>query len=424
MLQRIYGTAFTKKEDLDNYLHMLEEAKKRDHRKLGKELGLFTIMDEGPGFPFFLPNGMVLRNTLIDYWREVHKRYGYVEISTPMMLNRSLWERSGHWDHYKENMYTTVIDDTDFAIKPMNCPGGMLVYKLQPHSYRDLPLRMGELGLVHRHELSGALHGLFRVRCFTQDDAHIFMTWDQMKDEIKGVVRLFDEVYSVFGLTYQIEVSTMPEDHMGDEKDWDFATETLKAAVTEMGKDFVINEGDGAFYGPKLDFHLSDSLGRTWQCGTIQLDMQLPERFELEYTGADGEKHRPVMIHRVVLGSIERFIGVITEHFAGAFPLWLAPEQVKILPISDKFHVYAEEVRQQLDMAGLRVSVDTRSEKIGYKIREAQLHKIPYMLVIGEKEVESGTVSVRKRGEGDIGAMSIADFIDSAKTDVAEKAIW
>ena len=424
MLQRIYGTAFTKKEDLDNYLSMLEEAKKRDHRKLGKELGLFTIMDEGPGFPFFLPNGMVLRNTLIDYWREVHKRYGYVEISTPMMLNRSLWERSGHWDHYKENMYTTVIDDTDFAIKPMNCPGGMLVYKLQPHSYRDLPLRVGELGLVHRHELSGALHGLFRVRCFTQDDAHIFMTWDQMKDEIKNVVRLFDEVYSVFGLTYKIEVSTMPEDHIGDEKDWDFATETLEAAVSEMGKDFVINEGDGAFYGPKLDFHLSDSLGRTWQCGTIQLDMQLPERFELEYTGADGEKHRPVMIHRVVLGSIERFIGVITEHFAGAFPLWLAPEQVKILPISDRFHDYAEDVCKQLDMAGLRVSVDTRSEKIGYKIREAQLHKIPYMLVIGEKEVESGTVSVRKRGEGDIGAVSIADFIDSAKTDVAEKTIW
>ena len=424
MLQRIYGTAFTKKEDLDNYLTMLEEAKKRDHRKLGKELGLFTIMDEGPGFPFFLPNGMVLRNTLIDYWREVHKRYGYVEISTPMMLNRSLWERSGHWDHYKENMYTTVIDDTDFAIKPMNCPGGMLVYKLQPHSYRDLPLRMGELGLVHRHELSGALHGLFRVRCFTQDDAHIFMTWDQMKDEIKGVVRLFDEVYSVFGLTYQIEVSTMPEDHMGDEKDWDFATETLKAAVTEMGKDFVINEGDGAFYGPKLDFHLSDSLGRTWQCGTIQLDMQLPERFELEYTGADGEKHRPVMIHRVVLGSIERFIGVITEHFAGAFPLWLAPEQVRILPISDKFHDYAQDVCKQLDMEGLRVSVDTRSEKIGYKIREAQLHKIPYMLIIGEKEVESGTVSVRKRGEGDIGAVRIGEFIDSAKLDVAEKNIW
>ncbi len=341
-----------------------------------------------------------------------------------MMLNRSLWERSGHWDHYKENMYTTVIDDTDFAIKPMNCPGGMLVYKLQPHSYRDLPLRMGELGLVHRHELSGALHGLFRVRCFTQDDAHIFMTWDQMKDEIKGVVRLFDEVYSVFGLTYQIEVSTMPEDHMGDEKDWDFATETLKAAVTEMGKDFVINEGDGAFYGPKLDFHLSDSLGRTWQCGTIQLDMQLPERFELEYTGADGEKHRPVMIHRVVLGSIERFIGVITEHFAGAFPLWLAPEQVRILPISDKFHDYAQDVCKQLDMEGLRVSVDTRSEKIGYKIREAQLHKIPYMLIIGEKEVESGTVSVRKRGEGDIGAVRIGEFVDSAKLDIAEKNIW
>ena len=321
-------------------------------------------------------------------------------------------------------MYTTVIDDTDFATKPMNCPGGMLVYKLQPHSYRDLPLRMGELGLVHRHELSGALHGLFRVRCFTQDDAHIFMTWDQMKDEIKGVVRLFDEVYSVFGLTYQIEVSTMPEDHMGDEKDWDFATETLKAAVTEMGKDFVINEGDGAFYGPKLDFHLSDSLGRTWQCGTIQLDMQLPERFELEYTGADGEKHRPVMIHRVVLGSIERFIGVITEHFAGAFPLWLAPEQVRILPISDKFHDYAQDVCKQLDMEGLRVSVDTRSEKIGYKIREAQLHKIPYMLIIGEKEVESGTVSVRKRGEGDIGAVRIGEFVDSAKLDIAEKNIW
>ena len=424
MLQRIYGTAFTKKEDLDNYLTMLEEAKKRDHRKLGKELGLFTIMDEGPGFPFFLPNGMVLRNTLIDYWREVHKRYGYVEISTPMMLSRSLWETSGHWDHYKDNMYTTKIDGEDYAIKPMNCPGGVLVYKTEPHSYKDLPIRMGELGLVHRHEKSGQLHGLFRVRCFTQDDAHIFMTWDQMKDEIKGVVRLFDEVYSVFGLTYQIEVSTMPEDHMGDEKDWDFATETLKAAVTEMGKDFVINEGDGAFYGPKLDFHLSDSLGRTWQCGTIQLDMQLPERFELEYTGADGEKHRPVMIHRVVLGSIERFIGVITEHFAGAFPLWLAPEQVRILPISDKFHDYAQDVCKQLDMEGLRVSVDTRSEKIGYKIREAQLHKIPYMLIIGEKEVESGTVSVRKRGEGDIGAVRIGEFVDSAKLDIAEKNIW
>ena len=424
MLQRIYGTAFTKKDDLEAYLAAIEEAKKRDHRKLGKELGLFALLDEGPGFPFFLPNGMTLRNTLIDYWREVHKRYGYVEISTPMMLNRALWERSGHWDHYKENMYTTVIDDTDFAIKPMNCPGGMLVYKLQPHSYRDLPLRMGELGLVHRHELSGALHGLFRVRCFTQDDAHIFMTWDQMKDEIKNVVRLFDEVYSVFGLTYQIEVSTMPEDHMGDVKDWDFATETLKAAVTEMGKDFIINEGDGAFYGPKLDFHLSDSLGRTWQCGTIQLDMQLPERFELEYTGADGEKHRPVMIHRVVLGSIERFIGVITEHFAGAFPLWLAPVQIKILPIADRHHDYAKNVCAELDAMGFRVEVDERSEKIGYKIREAQLHKIPYMLLVGDKEVEDGTVSVRKRGEGDLGASSVQDFATGALEDVKSKKIW
>ena len=424
MLQRIYGTAFTKKEDLDAHLAAIEEAKKRDHRKLGKELGLFTIMDEGPGFPFFLPNGMTLRNTLIDYWREVHKRYGYVEISTPMMLNRALWERSGHWDHYKENMYTTVIDDTDFAIKPMNCPGGMLVYKLQPHSYRDLPLRCGELGLVHRHELSGALHGLFRVRCFTQDDAHIFMTWDQMKDEIKNVVRLFDEVYSVFGLTYQIEVSTMPEDHMGDEKDWDFATVTLKTAVTEMGKDFVINEGDGAFYGPKLDFHLSDSLGRTWQCGTIQLDMQLPERFELEYTGPDGEKHRPVMIHRVVLGSIERFIGVITEHFAGAFPIWLAPEQIRILPIADRHHEYANSVREKLEAMGMRVTVDERSEKIGYKIREAQLHKIPYMLLVGDKEIEDGTVSVRKRGEGDIGARDVDSFAADALADIKSKKIW
>ena len=423
-LQRLYGTAFFKKADLDEYLHNLEEAEKRDHRRIGREMDIFMMREEAPGFPFFLPNGMILKNTLLDYWREIHHEAGYVEISTPLIMSKQLWETSGHWDHYKDNMYSTVIDDEEYCIKPMNCPGGVLVYASKPHSYRELPIRAGEIGLVHRHELRGALHGLFRVRCFTQDDAHIFMTWDQMKDEIKGVVRLFDEVYSVFGLTYQIEVSTMPEDHMGDEKDWDFATETLKAAVTEMGKDFVINEGDGAFYGPKLDFHLSDSLGRTWQCGTIQLDMQLPERFELEYTGADGEKHRPVMIHRVVLGSIERFIGVITEHFAGAFPLWLAPEQVKILPISDKFHGYAEEVRQQLDMVGLRVSVDTRSEKIGYKIREAQLHKIPYMLVIGEKEVESGTVSVRKRGEGDIGAMSIADFIDSAKTDVAEKAIW
>ncbi len=424
MLQRIYGTAFTKQADLDAYLEAIEEAKKRDHRKLGKELGLFAMLDEGPGFPFFLPNGMTLRNTLIDYWREVHKKYNYVEISTPMMLNRALWERSGHWDHYKENMYTTVIDDTDFAIKPMNCPGGMLVYKLQPHSYRDLPLRCGELGLVHRHELSGALHGLFRVRCFTQDDAHIFMTWDQMKDEIKNVVKLFDEVYSVFGLTYEIEVSTMPEDHMGDIKDWDFATETLKTAVEEMGKTYVINEGDGAFYGPKLDFHLSDSLGRTWQCGTIQLDMQLPERFELEYTGPDGEKHRPVMIHRVVLGSIERFIGVITEHFAGAFPLWLAPRQVIVLPIADRHFEAADSVREKLAAIGVRAEVDSRSEKLGYKLREAQLQKIPYMLVVGDKEAADGTVSVRKRGEGDIGSMSVEDFIALAKADIDSKKIW
>ena len=422
VLQRIYGTAFTTKEALKAYLDMIEEAKKRDHRKLGKELGLFAILDEGPGFPVFLPKGMVLRNTLIDYGREVHKRYGYVEISTPMMLNRQLWERSGHWDHYKENMYTTVIDGTDFAIKPMNCPGGMLVYKLQPHSYRDLPLRMGELGLVHRHELSGALHGLFRVRCFTQDDAHIFMTWDQMKDEIKNVVRLFDEVYSVFGLSYEIEVSTMPEDHMGDVKDWDFATETLKEAVTEMGKTYVINEGDGAFYGPKLDFHISDCLGRTWQCGTIQLDMQLPERFELEYTGADNEKHRPVMIHRVVLGSIERFIGVITEHFAGAFPLWLSPVQVEVLPVSNAFNDYGAEVAKKLDEAGIRVHLDDRNEKIGYKIREAQLQKTPYMLVVGEREKNDGTVSVRTRAGEDKGAVKVEEFVAQALEEIRTKA--
>ncbi|MCD7734835.1 MAG: threonine--tRNA ligase [Clostridiales bacterium] len=422
-LQRIYGIAFPKKDQLDEYLKQQEEAKKRDHRKLGKELGLYMLTDEGPGFPFFLPKGMVLRNTLIDYWREVHKRYGYVEISTPMILNRSLWERSGHWDHYKENMYTTVIDGEDYAIKPMNCPGGMLVYKSEPRSYRDLPLRMGELGLVHRHELSGALHGLFRVRCFTQDDAHIFMTWDQMKDEIKNVVKLFDEVYSVFGLTYQIEVSTMPEDHMGDEKDWDFATETLKQAVTEMGKEYAINEGDGAFYGPKLDFHLADSLGRTWQCGTIQLDMQLPERFELEYTGPDGEKHRPVMIHRVVLGSIERFIGVITEHFAGAFPAWLAPVQVKVLPVTDRAADYADQVERKLTAAGYRVEVDHRSEKLGYKIREAQGQKIPYMIVVGDKDMENQTVSIRHRSGKDLGAMSQEDFLALLKDVVDNKTI-
>ena len=422
MLQRIYGVGFPSKDELEQYLQRIEEAKKRDHRKLGKELGLFMLRDEGPGFPFFLPKGMVLRNTLIDYWRQVHKKYGYVEVSTPMMMNRALWERSGHWGHYKNNMYTTVIDDVDFAIKPMNCPGGMLVYASEPHSYRDLPLRVGELGLVHRHELSGALHGLFRVRCFTQDDAHIFMTWDQMKDEIKNVVKLFDEVYSVFGLSYQIEVSTMPEDHMGDEKDWDFATETLKAAVEEMGKDYIINEGDGAFYGPKLDFHLADSLGRTWQCGTIQLDMQLPERFELEYVGEDGAKHRPVMIHRVVLGSIERFIGVITELFAGAFPLWLSPVQIKVLPVTDRAHDYAESINAKLNDAGLRCEADLRSEKLGYKIREAQMQKIPYMLVVGDRDMENGTVSVRTRTGEDLGAMSLEDFLAKCQSEIASKA--
>ena len=380
------------------------------------------LRDEGPGFPFFLPKGMVLRNALIDYWREVHKRYGYVEVSTPMMMNRGLWEKSGHWGHYKNNMYTTVIDEVDFAIKPMNCPGGMLVYQSEPHSYRDLPLRVGELGLVHRHELSGALHGLFRVRCFTQDDAHIFMTWDQMKDEIKNVVKLFDEVYSVFGLSYQIEVSTMPEDHMGDEKDWDFATETLKAAVEEMGKSYVINEGDGAFYGPKLDFHLADSLGRTWQCGTIQLDMQLPERFELEYVGEDGAKHRPVMIHRVVLGSIERFIGVITEHFAGAFPVWLSPVQVKVMPITDRTADYAKDVCAKLSELGIRAETDLRNEKIGYKIREAQMQKLPYMLVVGDREAEAGAVAVRTRTGEDLGAMPLDAFIARITEEIKTKA--
>ena len=422
-LQRIYGIAFPKKEELDAYLARIEEAKKRDHRKLGKELGLFTLMDEGPGFPFFLPKGMVLRNTLIDYWRQVHKRYGYVEISTPMILNRKLWERSGHWDHYKQNMYTTVIDEEDFAIKPMNCPGGMLVYKSEPHSYRDLPLRVGELGLVHRHELSGALHGLFRVRCFTQDDAHIFMTWDQMKGEIKNVVKLFDEVYSVFGLSYEIELSTMPEDHMGDEKDWNFAQETLKEAITEMGKTYVVNEGDGAFYGPKLDFHLADSLGRTWQCGTIQLDFQMPERFELEYVGEDGAKHRPVMIHRVVLGSIERFIGVITEHFAGAFPAWLSPVQAKVLTVTGRADDYAKEIAAALDARGFRPEVDDRNEKIGKKIREAQLQKIPYMLVVGDRDIENKTVSVRHRSGEDLGAMSLDAFAALLKEEVDSREI-
>ena len=422
MLSRIYGTAFQSKEELEKYLNMLEEAKKRDHRKLGKELGLFALMEEGPGFPFFLPKGMVLRNTLLEYWREVHKRYGYVEISTPIILNQELWHRSGHWDHYKDNMYTTVIDGEDYAIKPMNCPGGMLVYKLEPHSYRELPLRMAELGLVHRHELSGALHGLFRVRCFTQDDAHIFMTWDQMEHEIQNVVRLFDEVYSTFGLTYQIEVSTMPEDHIGDKETWDFATDTLKKAIEHMGKSYVINEGDGAFYGPKLDFHLSDSLGRTWQCGTIQLDMQMPERFDLEYVGEDGQKHRPVMIHRVVLGSIERFIGVITEHFAGAFPTWLAPVQVKVLPLTDRTAQVCDNIASELDELGLRVEVDHRNEKLGYKIREAQLQRIPYMLVVGDRDVENGVVSVRSRKGGDLGAMTLDAFKEKILEEVKTRA--
>ena len=422
-LQRVYGVAFPKKEELDAYLERLEEAKRRDHRKLGKELGLFMMAEEGPGFPFFLPKGMVLKNTLLDYWRQCHKRYGYVEIATPIILNQELWHRSGHWDHYKDNMYTTVIDGEDYAVKPMNCPGGMLVYKNEPHSYRDLPLRMAELGLVHRHEMSGALHGLFRVRCFTQDDAHIFMTPAQMKDEIKNVVKLFDEMYSTFGLTYQIELSTMPEDHMGDEKDWQFAEATLQAAIEEMGKEFVINAGDGAFYGPKLDFHLADSLGRTWQCGTIQLDFQMPERFELEYVGEDGQKHRPVMIHRALLGSIERFIGVITEHFAGAFPAWLSPVQVKILPVTDRASGYADEVQGKLDALGFRAEVDHRSEKIGKKIREATLEKVPYMLVVGDRDMENGTVSPRHRTGEDLGAMSFDNFAALLKEEVETKVI-
>ena len=422
MLQRIYGIAFQSKEELETYLQRIEEAKKRDHRRLGKELGLFMLTDYGPGFPFFLPKGMVLRNTLIDYWREVHKRYGYVEVSTPMILNRQLWEQSGHWDHYKNNMYTTVIDGEDYAIKPMNCPGGMLVYASEPHSYRDLPLRVGELGLVHRHELSGALHGLFRVRCFTQDDAHIFMTREQMESEIQNVVRLFDEVYNVFGLKYTVELSTMPEDHIGTVEEWEANQEILKKVITGMGKDYVINEGDGAFYGPKLDFHIEDCLGRTWQCGTIQLDSQLPERFNLEYTGEDGQKHRPVMIHRVVFGSIERFIGVITEHFAGAFPLWLTPVQVKVLPVTDRAHEYAKGLSQKLVDAGIRAEDDCRSEKLGYKIREAQMQKIPYMLVVGDRDMENGTVSVRTRKGEDLGAMTMDAFLSKCLSEIASKS--
>ena len=421
MLQRVYGTSYPKKAELEEYLHMMEEAKKRDHRKLGKELGLFMMREEGPGFPFFLPKGMELKNQLLDYWREIHKKAGYVEISTPIMLSRHLWETSGHWDHYKDNMYTTVIDDEDFAIKPMNCPGGILVYESEPRSYRDLPLRMGELGLVHRHEKSGQLHGLMRVRCFTQDDAHIFMTPEQVRDEIKGVVKLINEVYSLFGFKYHVELSTRPEDSMGSDEDWDMATEALRGALDDLGLPYVVNEGDGAFYGPKIDFHLEDSIGRTWQCGTIQLDFQLPLRFNLEYTGADGEKHRPIMIHRVIFGSIERFIGILIEHFAGAFPTWLAPVQVKVLPISDKYMDYAQKVLDELNNSGVRAEIDTRAEKIGYKIREAQMKKIPYMLVVGAKEEEDGLVSIRSRFEGDEGQKSLTDFLAAIKMEIQAK---
>ena len=421
MLQRVYGTSYPKKAELEEYLHMMEEAKKRDHRKLGKELGFFMMREEGPGFPFFLPKGMELKNQLLDYWREIHKKAGYVEISTPIMLSRHLWETSGHWDHYKDNMYTTVIDDEDFAIKPMNCPGGILVYESEPRSYRDLPLRMGELGLVHRHEKSGQLHGLMRVRCFTQDDAHIFMTPEQVRDEIKGVVKLINEVYSLFGFKYHVELSTRPEDSMGSDEDWDMATEALRGALDDLGLPYVVNEGDGAFYGPKIDFHLEDSIGRTWQCGTIQLDFQLPLRFNLEYTGADGEKHRPIMIHRVIFGSIERFIGILIEHFAGAFPTWLAPVQVKVLPISDKYMDYAQKVLDELNNSGVRAEIDTRAEKIGYKIREAQMKKIPYMLVVGAKEEEDGLVSIRSRFEGDEGQKSLTDFLAAIKMEIQAK---
>lgn len=423
MLQRIYGTAFPKKAELEEYLNMLEEAKKRDHRKLGKELKLFTMLEEGPGFPFFLPNGMVLKNTLLDYWRQIHKEAGYVEVSTPIILNRDLWYRSGHWEHYKDNMYTTVIDDEDYAVKPMNCPGGMLIYKQDMHSYRDLPIRMGEIGLVHRHEKSGALHGLMRVRCFNQDDAHIFMTPEQIKDEISGVIRLIDGVYKQFGFKYHIELSTRPEDSMGSDEDWEIATDGLRNALEENHIEYTVNEGDGAFYGPKIDFHLEDSIGRTWQCGTIQLDMQMPERFELEYTAADGSKKRPVMIHRVCFGSIERFIGILIEHFAGQFPTWLAPVQVKVLPISEKFADYAKEVADKLDAAGIRVQTDNRAEKIGYKIREARNERVPYIIVVGEKDKEVNKVSLRSRKNGEEGQMDLADVIARIQEEVRTKAL-
>lgn len=423
MLQRVYGVAFSNKELLEKYLHNLEEAKKRDHRKLGKELKLFTFMNEGPGFPFFLPKGVVLKNTLIDFWRKLHYDAGYVEVETPIMLNKNLWETSGHWYHYKENMYTSMIDEEEFALKPMNCPGGMLVYKSEAHSYRDFPMRVGELGRVHRHELSGALHGLMRVRAFTQDDAHIFMLPDQIKSEIKGVIDLIDKVYSIFGFKYSIELSTRPEDSMGSDEDWNLAEESLKGALNELNLDYIINEGDGAFYGPKIDFHLEDSLGRTWQCGTIQLDFQLPQRFELDYIGKDGEKHRPIVIHRVIFGSIERFIGILIEHFAGKFPTWLAPVQVKILPISDKFNTYSEEVKNRLIENGIRVEMDSRSEKIGYKIREARNERIPYIVVIGEKEVSENKISMRSRKNGEEGSMELEELIKRIKNEVENKEL-
>lgn len=422
MLSRVYGTAFFKKADLEQHLHMLEEAKKRDHRKLGRELELFALLEEGPGFPFFLPKGMLLRNTLIDFWRAEHKKAGYDEIYTPIILNQELWHRSGHWDHYKENMYSTVIDESDFAVKPMNCPGGMLVYKTKMHSYRELPIRMAELGLVHRHELSGALHGLMRVRNFTQDDAHIFMLPEQIKDEVVGVMNLVDKLYSVFGFEYHVELSTRPEKSMGTKEEWDRAEDALREALEQVGKNYVLNEGDGAFYGPKIDFHIRDCLGRTWQCGTIQLDFQMPQRFDLNYVGADGEKHRPVMLHRALFGSIERFIGILIEHYAGKFPAWLAPTQVKILPITEKFNDYAKQVFNELQEAGLRVELDDRNEKIGYKIREAQLEQVPYMLVVGEKEMNENAVAVRSRKQGDQGAMALQEFISLATKEIAEKA--
>jgi len=423
MLQRVYATSFPKKSMLDDYLYKLEEAKKRDHRRLGRELGLFTIVDEGPGFPFFMPKGMVLRNELENFWREEHRKAGYQEIKTPIILSRQLWENSGHWDHYQENMYFTTIDEGDYAVKPMNCPGGMLVYKQNLHSYKELPIRMGELGLVHRHEMSGVLHGLMRVRAFTQDDAHIFMLPEQIIDEIKGVINLVDRFYSLFGFPYHVEVSTRPENSMGSDEDWEIATNTLIQALNEKGIDYVINEGDGAFYGPKIDFHLQDSLDRTWQCGTIQLDFQMPEKFDLSYIGEDGEKHRPVMIHRVIYGSIERFIGILTEHFSGAFPTWLAPVQVRILPITERQHDYTRQIQAELEQHNIRVEIDMRSEKIGYKIREGQLQKIPYLLILGDKELEAQSVAVRHRKEGDLGAMPLVDFVDKIKKEIEGKTL-